>query len=278
MCKVLAVSRNAYYYWRSKQGCAPPESRKQILKKQIKQVFTDSRQIYGSQKITIELHKMGITLSRSYVARLMQQMGMASRTRKKFVATTDSNHKNPVADNVLNREFAPSQLGKVWVSDITYIPVKGHWVYLTIILDLADRAVVGWSLSRDLTAENTVVAAWAHARSNRGIHSGFLLHSDRGVQYTCSRFFNILTLNKHARPSMSRKANCWDNAVAESFFKSIKYEELNHHKFTTYEELHDCIEQYMHWYNTKRIHGSLEYKTPLEKELELRNQNQKKAI
>src|SRR5690625_7374746 len=114
---------------------------------------------------------MVITLSRSYVARLMQQMGMASRTRKKFVATTDSNHKNPVADNVLNREFAPSQLGKVWVSDITYIPVKGHWVYLTIILYHADRAVVGWRLSRDVNTDDTGVGARAHARGAVGRES-----------------------------------------------------------------------------------------------------------
>lgn len=277
MCKVLKVSRNAYYYWRRQQVSTQPERRKQTLKREIKAVFNESRHIYGSYKITIELKKRGITLSRSYVARLMQEMGIRSRTRKKFVATTDSDHENPVADNVLNREFEPSQLGKVWVSDITYLRVKDHWAYLTVMLDLADRAVVGWSLSCDMTAENTVVAAWADARSNRTITPEFLLHSDRGVQYTCTKFVDIISLNKHADQSMSRKGNCWDNAVAESFFKIIKYEELNHYKFNSYEQLYDCIEQYMHWYNTKRIHSSLAYKTPLEKEIEIKNQNHKKA-
>lgn len=277
MCKVLKVSRNTYYYWRRQQVSTQPECRKQTLKREIKAIFKESRQIYGSYKITIELKKKGITLSRSYVARLMQEMGIRSRTRKKFVATTDSNHENPVADNVLDRNFEPSQLGKAWVSDITYLKLKDHWAYLTVMLDLADRAVVGWSLSCDMTAENTVVAAWADARNNRTITPEFLLHSDRGVQYTCTRFVNIISLNKHADQSMSRKGNCWDNAVAESFFKIIKYEELNHHKFNSYKELYDCIEQYMHWYNTKRIHSSLAYKTPLEKEIEIRNKNNKKA-
>ena len=278
MCKVLKVSRNAYYYWRRQQSSTQPEGRKQTLKKKIKDIFKESRQIYGSYKITIELKKEGITLSRSYVGRLMQEMGIRSRTRKKFVATTDSNHDNPVADNILDRNFEPSELGKAWVSDITYLRLKDRWPYLTIMLDLADRAVVGWSLSCDMTAEHTVVAAWADARRNRTIRPGFLLHSDRGVQYTCKRFVDVLSPNKFAEQSMSRKGNCWDNAVAESFFKIIKYEEMNHHTFNSYEQLYDCIEHYMHWYNTKRIHSSLAYKTPLEKEIEIRNHNRKKAL
>lgn len=277
MCKVLKVSSNAYYYWRRRANSTQPESRKQKLKRQIKTIFNESRQIYGSQKITVELNKAGISISRSYVGRLMQQMGLRSRTRKKFIATTDSTHSHPVADNVLNRDFSPTELGKAWVSDITYIKVKDHWAYLTVMLDLADRAVIGWSLSGDMTAEHTVVAAWADARKNRGILPGFLLHSDRGVQYTCHRFADIIRHNKYASQSMSRKGNCWDNAVAESFFKSIKYEELNHHTFHSDEQLHDCIEEYIRWYNTKRIHSSLNYKTPLEAEIEIRNQNKKRA-
>lgn len=141
-----------------------------------------------------------------------------------------------------------------------YVRLKEEWAYLTVILDLADRAVVGWSLGLDMSAENTVLATWAAARSNRGIVSGFMPHSDRGVQYTCKRFTNIISLNQYAEQSMSRKGNCWDNAVAESFFKNIKYEELNHHKFDSYEQLYDCIEQYIGWYNTKRIHASLGYR------------------
>lgn len=278
MCKVLKVSRNAYYYWRRRARAPQPESRTQSLKKEIKTIFNESRQIYGSQKIAVVLNKGGICISRPYVGRLMQQMGLRSRTRTKFVVTTNSNHTNPVADNVLDRDFSSSEPGRVWVSDISYVKLKNRWAYVTIMLDLADRAVVGWSLSCDMTAEHTVVAAWADARKNRNILPGFLLHSDRGVQYTCSQFADIIYHNKHASQSMSRKGNCWDNAVAESFFKSIKYEELNHHTFNSYEQLHDCIEEYIQWYNTKRIHSSLDYKTPLEAEIEIRNRNKKRAV
>lgn len=277
MGKVLKVSRNAYYCWRRQQVSPRPERRKQALKKDILAVFNESRQIYGSSKIAIELNKRGISISRSYVGRLMGELGIRSRTHKKFVPTTDSGHKNPVADNVLDRNFEVSTLGKRWVSDITYVPLTDHWAYLTVILDLADRAIVGWSLSGDMTAEHTVIPAWANARSNRSIQPGFMLHSDRGVQYTCTSFVDILSLNTYIDQSMSRKGNCWDNAVAESLFKIIKYEELNHHTFTSYGQLYECIEEYVRWYNTTRIHSSLGYQTPLEREIEIRTQHTKTA-
>lgn len=277
MCRVLKVSRNAYYCWRRQQASPRPESRKEALKKDILAVFKESRQIYGSSKIAIELNKRGISISRSYVGRLMGELAIRSRTRKKFVPTTDSGHEHPVADNVLDRNFEAATLGKRWVSDITYVSLKDHWAYLTVILDLADRAIVGWSLSGDMTAEHTVVAAWADARSNRSIQPGFMLHSDRGVQYTCKRFVDILSLNTYIDQSMSRKGNCWDNAVAESLFKIIKYEELNHHTFTSFEQLYECIGEYVRWYNTTRIHSSLDYQTPLEREVEIRTQHTKTA-
>lgn len=207
----------------------------------------------------------------------MGQMGIRSRTRKKFVGTTDSNHQNPVADNVLDRDFETATLGTKWVSDITYVKMNDSWACLTVMLDLADRAIVGWSLSGDMTAGHTVIAAWTNARRNRSVQPGFVLHSDRGVQYTCSSFVDILAGNTNTEQSMSRKGNCWDNAVAESFYKIIKYEELNHHTFTCYEQLYDCIDQYVTWYNTKRIHSSLDYETPLERELKIRTQHKKTA-
>lgn len=128
-----------------------------------------------------------------------------------------------------------------------------------------------------MTAEHTVVTAWTDARSNRSIESGFLLHSYRGIQYTCTRFLAILSLNTYIDQSMSRKGNCWDNAVAESLFKIIKYEELNHHAFTCYEQLYECIEEYVRWYKTTRIHSNLDYQTPLEREIEIRTQHTKTA-
>ena len=242
-----------------------------MLVEKIKLVFEKSRKVYGSPRITEILRKDGVMISKSYVARLMKEMGLRSVIRKKFVVTTDSKHDDPIAPNTLDREFEVDELGKVWVSDITYIRMNSEWVYLTTIIDLADRMVVGWSISKDMTAENTVQKAWSHARRRRQIKDGFIFHSDRGIQYTCLSTRNLFTFNIKASQSMSRKGNCWDNAVAESFFKSIKAECLNLYKFTSYRQVAGCVNDYMEWYNCERIHSSLGYKTPLEKEIELRS-------
>lgn len=268
MCDCLGVSKNGYYTWKRGKG-KKETSRKDRLKKEIKRIFHESKEIYGSHKIVEELKREGIPLSRSYVARLMKEEGLRSCVRKKFIATTDSKHDYPVADNILERKFEAEETGKKWVSDITYIRVDGGWCYLTTMLDLADRQIVGWSLSKDMTAENTVMKAWAKARRNRQIKEGFILHSDRGVQYACNKTTDIFSFNRKMRQSMSRKGDCWDNAVAESFFKSIKYEWLNRFKFTSYMEVYRQVSWYINWYNTKRLHASLGYKTPEEKEAEL---------
>jgi transposase InsO family protein len=186
------------------------------------------------------------------------------------VITTDSKHSLPIAENKLNRDFTSLNLGEKWVSDITYIRVNDDWNYLTTIMDLADRKIVGWSLSEDMTTENTIMKAWLSARKNRSINSGFLFHSDRGVQYASNKMTNLFSFNRKITQSMSRKGNCWDNAVAESFFKTIKHEWLYRFKFSSYEKLFDAIEDYMDWYNCKRIHSSLGYRTPLEMEMKLR--------
>jgi transposase InsO family protein len=142
---------------------------------------------------------------------------------------------------------------------------------------LADRKVVGWTLSEDMTTENTVMKAWLEARKNRSIISGFIFHSDRGVQYASNKTTNLLAFNTKANQSMSRKGNCWDNAVAESFFKTIKYEWVIRFKYKNYNELYQSLNEYITWYNTKRIHSSLAYLTPLEKEMELRKIKNKAA-
>ena len=204
-------------------------------------------------------------------------MGIRSVLRRKFKATTDSKHNLQVAKNLLNREFKVQELGKVWVSDITYIRVNSSWMYLTTMIDLADRKVVGWSLSQTMTVEDTVLKAWTQARNTRTIADDFILHSDRGIQYACNKTQNLFTYNKKTTQSMSRKGNCWDNAVAESFFKTIKYEMIYRCRFTSKEQLNQAIDQYIIWYNTQRIHSSLDYKTPLEKERELKNLDYKKV-
>jgi putative transposase len=206
----------------------------------------------------------------------MSELGLKSVLRRKYVITTDSNHSLPVASNILDREFSSLELGKKWISDITYIRVNNDWNYLTTIIDLADRKVVGWTLSEDMTTENTIMKAWIDARKTRSIQNGFIFHSDRGVQYAANKTTKMFLFNSKITQSMSRKGNCWDNAVAESFFKTIKHEWLYRFRFKSFEQLYSSIEEYIHWYNTKRLHSTLNYLSPLEMELKLRN-NIKKA-
>ena len=269
MCEALEVSKNAFYNW-LKDRQSERKSFRKVLGYEIQKIYNLSDQSYGSPRITIELEKIGYKVSRPLVAKIMFEQGLRSCLRPKFVVTTDSGHKLPVAENILNREFQVNELGTVWVSDITYIRVNSDWVYLTTVIDLADRKVIGWCVSDDMTTENTVVKAWNKAINNRQIGESLLFHSDRGVQYASNKFRRILKFNKKVTQSMSRKGNCWDNAVAESFFKTIKHEKLNRYKFSSIEQVRQVVFEYIErWYNRMRIHSSLGYKTPLEKELEL---------
>jgi len=217
----------------------------------------------------MELRKQGVSASRPRVARLMQQCGIRSIVSKKYrVCTTDSNHGFMIAKNHLNRQFQVERPSSAWVSDISYIPTRAGWLYLTIIMDLFDRKIIGWSVSQNMEAISTVIAAWRMAIKNRPVHPGLIFHSDRGVQYACKEFVQELkSFEPSIIQSMSRKANCWDNAVAESFFKIIK-SELNICKpykphSQTKIDLFDFIEI---WYNRKRSHSSLGYLSPSEYE------------
>ena len=270
MCKYFRLSKSAYYHWINNKDIVKTKQSKIILQQKIKIIFEQSRQIYGSCRIQKQLEKEGLFYSRSYIAKLMKEQGLKSVLRRKYVITTDSNHSYPVANNELDRNFTSHKLGEKWVSDITYIRVKDDWNYLTTVIDLADRKVVGWSLSENMTTKDTVIKAWLNARSNRKITSNHIFHSDRGVQYASNIMTNIFSFSNKITQSMSRKGNCWDNAVAESFFKTIKYEWLNRFKFTSYKQLYESIEDYINWYNTKRLHSSLGYLSPLEMEMILR--------
>ena len=270
MCKCMKVSKNAYYNWLKYKDMLKIKPSKIILKVRIKLIFEQSREIYGSYRIQKMLERENVIYSRSYIALLMKEMGLRSVLKRKFVNTTDSKHSYPISKNELDRDFTSLKLGEKWVSDITYIRVKDNWNYLTTIMDLADRKIVGWSLSEDMTTENTVMKAWLSARKNRTIINGFVFHSDRGVQYASNKMTSLFSFNRKITQSMSRKGNCWDNAVAESFFKTIKHEWLYRFKFNSYNQLHSSIEGYITWYNTKRIHSSLGYLSPLEMEIKLR--------
>lgn len=263
MCQTFKVSRCGYYSWRNRKP-----SKRQIetehLSKEINKLYRGSKGRYGSPKITDELREMGWHISRPRVARIMKSMGLKSIVCKKFRGTTtDSKHNYPVASNLLNRDFKTRIPGRKWVSDITYVPTSQGWMYLTIIMDLFDRKVIGWSLSTNMSAHDTVIAAWNMAVLNRPIEKGQLIfHSDQGVQYACYEFSNKL-IECMVNQSMSRKGNCWDNAVAENFFKTLKSELVRHVKFYSIlqakNELFEFIEI---WYNRKRKHEYLGYKTP----------------
>lgn len=266
----MKVSKNAYYHWFKNKAFIFSKTQRTLLKERVKVIFEQSREIYGSCRVQKKLEREGLIYSRSYVGLLMKEMGLRSVLKRKFVITTDSNHQFLIANNELNRDFYSLKLGEKWVSDITYIRVNDDWNYLTTIIDLADRKVVGWSLSEDMTTQNTVMKAWVKARKTRAISNEFIFHSDRGVQYASNKMRNICNFNLKITQSMSRKGNCWDNAVAESFFKSIKYEWLYRFKFTSHNQLYESIENYINWYNTERLHSSLGYLSPLEMEINLR--------
>lgn len=264
MAQILGVSSSGFYKWLNTHEVR--DKTIQTLDKQIKDEFIKSNKTYGSPRISVALTRKNQKCSKTTVARRMKTMNLVARPKHKFVHTTDSDHNLKVATNLLERKFDVEQINKVWVSDITYIRVSNYWMYLTVVIDLADRMVVGWSLSKDMTATNTVIEAFSKAVRSRGItkESKLMVHSDRGVQYA-SREFRKLLSKYGCQQSMSRKGNCWDNAVAESFIKTIKTESLNNIVFNDPNILKRVIFRYIDgWYNTMRIHSALGYITPLE--------------
>ena len=264
MCKVFKVSKSGFYRW-LKSGSSKRTRQNKLLTEQIRRIHEQSHGTYGSPRITRELSSLSIKVSRPRVARLMRKARIQSKHRRKYVVTTDSKHTFKVAKNLLDRDFQPGTIGKAWVSDITYIRTVQGWLYLTTVIDLGDRKVIGWALSTSLKAEHTSVAAWKMAVTNRPVTGDLIFHSDRGVQYACTEFIDLLNAYKTVRQSMSRKGNCWDNAVAESFFKSLKSEWIRWRKYQTINEAKTSVFQYIEgWYNTKRRHSALNYMTPSE--------------
>lgn len=262
MCRVFKLSRSGYYDWQGRKTSARQVVTQKITE-EIKRLYTDSKGRYGSPKITDDLVSNGWKVSRPRVARIMRSNGLRSIINKKFkVTTTDSSHSFPVAENILDRDFTASRPAEKWVSDITYVPTSQGWLYLTIIMDLFDRKIVGWALSIEMTAEVTVLAAWKMAVLNRPIDQALLFHSDRGVQYASHAFRNQLS-KYPVTQSMSRKGNCWDNAVAENYFKILKSEMINHIQYRSIMQAKTDIFEFIEvWYNRKRKHSYLGYQTP----------------
>lgn len=266
MCTIINVSSSGFYKWLLRSP-SNRDRRTEILSSAIRKEHERSHRIYGSPRITVELNKKDHIVSRSYVARLMKKMHLRSKIRKKFKVTTDSGHTHQLAENLLQRDFSADGLSQKWVGDITYIWTGSGWLYLSTVMDLVDRKVVGWSFSNDMTAENTSLKALKMAIGYRGVKPGLIFHSDRGSQYACNEFRSLLKKNNITQ-SMSSKGDCWDNAVAESFFKTLKSELIYHRKFANRESAKLEVFRYIEgFYHSKRIHSALGYKTPNEMEL-----------
>jgi putative transposase len=265
MCKVLEVSRSGYYAWR-KRSASPTAQRRRRLTAMIQVVHAESRQTYGSPRIHAELTARGERCSVKTVARIMRENDVVAKRRRKFRATTDSNHPFPVADNLLNRQFTVAAPNRAWVSDITYIPTREGWLYLATVQDLFSRRIVGWSMQERMTRQ-LVIDALQMAVDRRRPAAGLLHHSDRGSQYASDDYQAMLV--RHGMTcSMSRRGNCWDNAVMESFYSTIKTELVYHCNFQSRDEARRAIVEYIEmFYNLVRRHSSLGYLSPVAYEL-----------
>ena len=223
MCRVIGASRSGYYRWKKQPQSKRQEENDKILMG-IKESHKDSGRAYGSPRITEDLKGKGMKCGKNRVARLMKIHGIAGKAKKKFKATTNSNHTLPVAENLLNQNFEAEKPNTVWLSDITYVWTSEGWLYLAVILDLFSRQVIGWGMSDRLTS-GFVVKALYQAIGRRQPGSGCIFHSDRGIQYASTDFRDVLRAYGFNQ-SMSRKGNCYDNAVAESFFHTLKTEHV----------------------------------------------------
>lgn len=274
MCRVLGVSRTVFYA-AARRPASARAKRDEELRVQVRLVHQASRRTYGSPRVHAELQAQGERCGRKRVARLMRAEGLRVKVSRRFrPQTTDSKHAYRVAENVLARRFAPRQIratNRVWAGDITYIPTREGWLHLAVILDLASRRVIGWSMQATLEA-SLAIAALCMALEARGAGSGLLHHSDRGVQYAALDDQELLTRHGVV-PSMSRRANCYDNAVVESFFATLEWELIERSDWATRDAARASIFEYIEcWYNRKRRHSSLGYLSPAEYEVQLLRQ------
>ena len=260
MCRVLAVSPAGFYDWQRR----PPSARQRqdaLLRVQVAAFHRRSRQTYGSPRLLEDLREAGVQVGRKRVARVMRAAGLVGTPPRRFRRTTDSRHASPIAPNHLNRQFSVAHPNRVWAADVTYVRTWAGWLYLAVVLDLASRRVVGWALAPRLDRQ-LVLTALERALARRAPDAGLLHHSDRGSAYASGDYQARLAAAGIVC-SMSRRGDCWDNAVVESFFATLKRELLSRGVWTTRAAAHGAIAEYIEgWYNIHRRHSALGYLSP----------------
>lgn len=265
LCRVLEISKSSYYKWVDNNRISKKDEYPSIIDK-IDKIHSDSRKTYGSPRVFQKLKQAGEKISKNTVAKLMSENNIQAKTKKKFKITTDSKHSLSISPNLLARNFRPERINQAWCGDITYIHTNEGWLFLATVIDLYSRKIIGWSMNNRMK-KSLVVDAMKMALGHRKAENGLIFHSDRGSQYCSDEFRKILKLN-NIRQSMSRKGNCWDNAVAESFFSTLKKDLVFHEEFETRNEAKRKIFEYIEvFYNRERIHSVLDFKSPIEYEL-----------
>jgi transposase InsO family protein len=261
MCAAFGISESGYYaaQHRAASHRAVTDAR---LRVEIRAAYTKSHRRYGAPRVHRELRAAGVRVAKKRVARVMREEGLAARARRRFVRTTDSTHAAPVSANLLGRCFAVAACDRVWVSDITYVPTHAGWLYLAVVLDLASRRIVGWAMRGSLE-EALTLDALQMALAQRRPAVGVLHHSDRGSHYASTKYRALLAAHGLVS-SMSRRGDCWDNAVAESFFATLEHELLADTTFASHADARQAIFEFIEvWYNRQRRHSSLNYVSPV---------------
>lgn len=263
LCQTMDVSPSGYYDWQTSKTSPPPRRLEdQCLKEQVTQIHRQSRQTYGAPRVQMVLRSQGRRHGRNRIARLMREQGLCGREPKRYrVLTTDSNHHEPIAPNRLAQLPKASRPDQIWAADITYVSTEAGWVYVAAILDLYSRRIVGWALSQQINAA-LVGMALTMALVQRQPPKGLIFHSDRGVQYASAQYRQSLK-NAHLVASMSRKANCYDNATMEAFWSTLKLELVYRRAFQDQAQLRHALFDYIEvFYNRQRLHSALDYRSP----------------
>lgn len=264
MCEFMKVSRSGYYEWLHSPKTGKEEQDKELIKI-MKPIFKQGRDTYGTRRIKKKLAMQNTLVSRRRIGRLMKEAGLVCKAKRKFKATTDSRHIKLISPNLLERQFSVTHKDRCWVGDVTYIPTQEGWLYLAVVIDLYSRQIIGWSMDShmksQLVNDALVMAIW-----KRKPAAGLIWHTDRGSQYASDSHRRIIKGYRLIQ-SMSRKADCWDNAVSESFFHTLKTELTHHCKFKSREEARQAIFDYIEvFYNRIRIHSAIGYLSPVDYE------------